>query len=124
MIRDWQEHSLNMDFSHIDTKYGRPSDIDMWYITPSNFLIIGEIKNSKGRFNDGQKALLKRIVDSHKGGGTILYITHNQDVHRGDTIVDVSRCKVSEYYWHGKWRTPKQYTTVNEAFNKLLNGIL
>ena len=43
-----------MDFSHIDTKYGRPSDIDMWYITPSNFLIIGEIKNSKGTFTDGQ----------------------------------------------------------------------
>lgn len=113
-----------MDFQHIDTnKKGRPSDVDMWYLTPNNFLIIGEIKNSKGTFTDGQKALLKKLVDNHKGGGTVLYITHNKDVHKGDTIVDVSQCKVSEYYWNGKWITPRKYTTVNDAFKKLLGGV-
>lgn len=124
MIRNWDEHGLHMDFSNIKVPKGRPSDVDLWYIDRTVFLIIGEIKNAMGTFTDAQRYLLSRLVDNHKGGGTILYITHDKDVHRGDTIVDVSRCKVSEYYWHGKWRTPKQYTTVNEAFNKLLNGIL
>lgn len=113
-----------MDFQNIRTPKGRPSDIDMWYISNTNFLIIGEIKNNKGEFTDAQKWLLTRIVDSHKGGGTILYITHDKDVHKGDRIVDVSQCQVSEYYWHGKWRIPKEPITVQEAFNKLLNGIL
>lgn len=123
MIRDWQEHSLYMDFSNIETPQGRPSDIDMWYITTNGFLIIGEIKNRKGTFTDGQKALLKKIVDRHKGGGTVLYITHNKDVHIGDSMVDVSKCQVSEYYWNGEWIKPREYTTVNDAFKKLTNGV-
>ena len=102
---------------------GKPSDIDMWYITTTGFLIIGEIKNSKGEFTDGQRALLKRVIDNHKGGGTVLYITHNQDVHRGDRVVDVSQCRVAEYYWQGKWRIPQKYTTVNDAFKVLIDGV-
>lgn len=113
-----------MDFANIKTPVGRPSDIDMWYIDKSGFLIIGEIKNAKGTFTDGQRYLLARLVDSHKGGGTILYITHNKDVHQGDTFVDVSQCQVSEYYWHGKWIVPRRYTTVNEAIQKLTSGVL
>ena len=123
MIRNWEEHGLHMDFSNIRVPQGRPSDVDLWYIDRSGFLIIGEIKNAKGTFTDAQKYLLAKLVDNHKGGGTILYITHHRDVHQGDTIVDVSRCKVEEYYWHGKWIKPKQYTTVNEAFDKLLGGV-
>lgn len=124
MIRNWDEHRLNMDFQNIETPSGKPSDIDLWYIAHNNFLIIGEIKNAKGTFNDGQKALLKRLIDNHKGGGTILYITHDKFVQNGDRTVDVAQCKVSEYYWQGKWRTPRQPTTVNEAFKKLLDGVL
>ena len=123
MIRSWAEHQLNMDFSHIDTPCGKPSDVDMWYISKNNFLIIGEIKNEMGYFTDGQRHLLAKLIDNHKGGGTILYITHDKDVHVGDRTVDVSRCQVAEYYWHGKWHVPKQPTTVNEAFTKLLDGI-
>ena len=124
MIRNWQEHELHMDFSNIDTPQGKPSDVDMWYISKTNFLIIGEIKNEKGYFTDSQKWLLARLIDNHKGGGTILYITHDKDVHVGDKTVDVSRCQVAEYYWHGKWYVPKQPITVNQAFAKLLDGIL
>ena len=123
MIRDWQEHNLHMDFSNIATPQGKPSDVDMWYISKTDFLIIGEIKNGKGYFTDGQKNLLKKLIDQHRGGGTVLYITHDKDVHRCDRVVDVSKCYVAEYYWHGKWYVPKKPTTVNEAFAKLLNGI-
>ena len=124
MIRSWAEHQLNMDFSNIETPQGKPSDIDMWYISKTNFLIIGEIKNEMGYFTDSQKWLLAKLIDNHRGGGTILYITHDKDVHKGDRLVDVSKCQVAEYYWHGKWYVPRQPITVNEAFAKLLDGIL
>ena len=123
MIRDWEEHNLHMDFSNINTSPGKPSDVDMWYISKANFLIIGEIKNAKGTFTQGQKYLLTRLIDNHKGGGAILYITHNKDVHKGDKFVDVSKCQVTEYYWQGKWRTPRKPTTVNEAFKVLTEGV-
>lgn len=119
MIRDKQEQTLFMDFHNIETPRGKPSDIDMWYITRENFLIIGEIKNEKGHFSDFQRQMNERLIDSHKGGGTVLYIEHDKDVHKGDLEVDVAKCLVREYLWGGKWVKPQKPTTVNEAFDRL-----
>lgn len=116
MIRSWEEHQLNMDFSMI----GVPCcDIDMVHITRNGRLIIGEIKNRKGIFHEGQKKLLARIVDAHKLGGTVLFITHDNDVHKGDDVVDVSKCLVEEYYWGGEWIIPSEFLTVKDAIRKL-----
>ena len=116
MIRDWSEHQLNMDFSEI----GVPcSDIDMIHVTRKGRLIIGEIKNSKGNFHDGQRRLLAKIVDSYSAGGTVLFITHDKDVHQGDGVVDVSECLVEEYYWGGEWRFPSEFLTVKDAIKRL-----
>ena len=116
MIRDWSEHNLHMDFSKIGVVC---SDIDLIHVTKKNRLIIGEIKNSKGTFKAGQKRLLERIVDNHKYGGTVLYITHDGDVHRGDSIVNIADCLVEEYYWNGEWITPYRFITVEDAMKKL-----
>lgn len=105
-----------MDYSHIGVVC---SDIDLLHVTPRGFLVIGEIKNYKGEFKRGQRALLSKIVDANKYGGTVLFITHDQDVHKGDTIVDVSECLVEEYYWNGEWITPYRFITVGEAMKKL-----
>ena len=110
-----------MNFGNIETPKGHPSDIDMWYITKDNFLIIGEIKNRKGSFTDFQRWMNERLIESHSGGGTVLYIEHDKDVHFGDTEVDVSKCYVKEYLWDGQWIKPQKPTTVNEAF-KILTG--
>ena len=116
MIRSWEEHQLNMDYSNIGVVC---SDIDLFHVTPKGFLIIGEIKNRKGEFKAGQKSLLSQIVDANKNGGTVLYITHDKDVHQGDKTVDVSKCLVEEYYWNGEWITPYRFTTVGDAMKKL-----
>lgn len=105
-----------MDYSRIGVVC---SDIDLFHITPTGFLVIGEIKNFKGEFKRGQKKLLSGIVDSNVNGGTVLFITHNKDVHSGDKVVDVSECLVEEYYWHGEWVTPYKFITVKEAMKKL-----
>lgn len=109
-----------MDFSEIDVPSGHPSDVDMWYITPSGFVIIGEIKNVKGTFTSYQKRLLARFVDGMKNGGTVLYIIHDKDVHMGDRKVNVADCLVQEYYWNGRWIEPKIPTTVNTAIKKIM----
>lgn len=116
MIRDWSEHQLNMDFSQIGETC---SDIDLIHVTKKKRLIIGEIKNVKGIFKDGQKRLLAGIIDAHKGGGAVLYITHDKDVHQGDEVVDVSECLVEEYYWGGEWRFPSEFLTVKDAIKRL-----
>lgn len=105
-----------MDYSHIGVVC---SDIDLFHVTPSGFLILGEIKNHHGCFKTGQKNLLSSLVDNNKNGGTVLYITHDSDVHKGDSIVDVSECLVEEYYWRGEWITPYKFITVKDAMNKL-----
>ena len=116
MIRDWAEKELNMDYSNIGVVC---SDIDLFHVTPTGFLVLGEIKNLKGEFKHGQKALLSKIVDAHKYGGTVLFITHDKDVHSGDKVVDVADCLVEEYYWNGEWITPYRFITVKDAMRKL-----
>lgn len=37
-----------------------PSDIDMFYMCKDNTLIIGEIKNSRGHFGDGQRDIQQK----------------------------------------------------------------
>lgn len=116
MIRDWGEKNLMMDYSNISVVC---SDIDLFHVTRKGFLVIGEIKNLKGEFKAGQRRLLSNLVDANRNGGTVLYITHDKDVHKGDTIVDVSECLVEEYYWNGEWITPYRFITVDEALKKL-----
>ena len=116
MIRDWDEHNLHMDYSNIGVVC---SDIDLLHVTPTGFIIIGEIKNFKGTFKRGQKRLLQKLVDNSTNGGTILYITHDKDVHSGDTIVDVSTCLVEEYYWNKEWVIPYKPITVGDAMKRL-----
>lgn len=111
-IRNWDEQRLCMNFEFISVPC---SDIDMVHVTRSGELIIGEIKNHKGTFGGVQRDMLAGIVDKHAGGGAVLFITHDKDVHFGDTIVDVSRCTVNEIYWNGKWIVPQKHITVNEV---------
>ena len=105
-----------MDYSRICVVC---SDIDLFHVTPTGFLVIGEIKNCKGEFKSGQRRLLSNLVDANKNGGTVLYITHDMDVHKGAEIVDVSQCLVEEYYWKGEWITPYKFITVDDAMRKL-----
>lgn len=120
MIRDWEEHNLHMDFSQIAVPKGKPSDIDMWYILPNGFVILGEIKNHNGQFKPFQKQLLSRLVDELQNGGTILYIIHDKDVHMGATEVNIANCLVQEYYWNGEWIEPQVPITVNNAIKKIM----
>ena len=105
-----------MDFSNIGVVC---SDIDMFHVTKNGKLILGEIKNQTGTFKDGQRKLLAGLVDANRNGGTVLYITHDSDVHKGDKVVDISQCLVEEYYWNGEWITPYRFTTVKDAMRKL-----
>lgn len=105
-----------MDYSRVGVVC---SDIDLFHLTPKGFLVLGEIKNHKGEFGRGQKRLLSKIVDAHKQGGTVLFITHDKDVYSGDRLVNVGECLIEEYYWNGEWITPYKFITVGEAMKKL-----
>lgn len=118
MINNWEHHGLHIDFSNIHCKVGRPSDVDMFYITDTNFLIIGEFKNELGTFKEKQKEILETFIDNYKYNGIIIYATHNKSVENGDTIVDASQCKVEEYYYNREWHRPKSNVIVQDVFNR------
>jgi len=118
MINNWNHHGLNMAFNNIYCQNGKPSDVDMFYITEKKFLIIGEFKNELGTFKQKQKELLETFIDNYRYGGIIIYATHNKSVENGDTEVDVSKCKVEEYYFKKEWHRPKMNITVQDVFNK------
>lgn len=119
MIRNRNEHSLFMDFSKMENeKHHQPSDIDMFYIGKNNTLILGEIKNERGIFSDGQKRLYEKVAKGWRYESLILFITHNKYVQKGDTEVDVANCFVKEYFYKGQWREPKLPTRVYEFIDK------
>lgn len=115
-MKSWEEYKLNMDFGNIGVLC---SDCDLIHMTNGGRLIIGELKNEKGKFYGAQRNLFARIIDGYKHGGTVLYIVHDKDVHNGDEFVDVAACQVKEYYWCGKWIRPKRFITVNEVLERL-----
>ena len=116
MIRNREEFSLFMDFSKMNYGRGQPSDIDMFFIGRDNTLILGEIKNERGTFKDGQRNRLRTIVDNYKYDALIIYITHDKRVEEGDTEVDISSCQVQEIYYkkEKQWRMPRYYTCVGD----------
>ena len=94
-----------------------PSDIDMFYLCKDNTLIIGEIKNERGQFGEGQRKMITKLLNLHKGDAVGLFITHDKFYQKGDRDVDVSRCQVKEIYIKGEneWRFPKYPITVKEV---------
>lgn len=115
-IKNWDYHSLYMDFSSMFDGNDHPSDIDMMYIGKDDFLILGEIKNEKGILQLGQRHLLEDLIKGWHKDGMILYITHNQYWQHGAKSVDVSECQVKEIFYkaYGKWTLPKRETKVRE----------
>ena len=118
MIKNWNYHNLYMDYSSYTNSSNHPSDIDMFYISEDNTLIIGEIKNELGTLKGKQKKLIEKIINGWKYEGIALFIIHNKYVQNGDKMVDVPNCKVKEYYYKNKWHKPKKETKVKDILKK------
>lgn len=120
MIKNWDFHSLHMDFSSMYKGNDHPSDIDMVYLGRNKFLIIAEIKHERGTFTVGQRHLLETLIDGWKFGGMVIYVNHDRMVQHGDTDVDVSECFVKEYYIKGtgRWEKPVRPVQVKQVIEK------
>ena len=119
MIKNWEHFNLAPNFQNIKTLSGKPSDLDMFYLTQEKFMIIGEFKNGDmGKLKNKQKELFETFIDNYKYGGIIIYATHNKTIEQGYKNYDASQCKVEEYYLKGQWRVPKKHTIVQDIFDK------
>lgn len=123
MIKNWNFHNLYMDYSSYTESNKHPSDIDMFYIGKNNTLIVGEIKNEKGKLIGGQRMLYEKICDYWKYDALALFIIHNKYVQNGDKKVDVPNCEVKEYYWKKakKWIIPKDKIIVKDVLERYKN---
>lgn len=119
MINNWQHFNLQPNFQSIKTTCGKPSDVDMFYLTQDKFLILGEFKNGDmGELKSKQKELLETFIDNYANGGIVIYATHHKTIEQGATNYDVSQCEVEEYYFNGSWHKPRKHTIVQDIFNK------
>lgn len=119
MIENWKYHSLYMDFSSMFQGNDHPSDIDMFYLCRDGRLVLGEIKNRKGKLKYGQRKILEELAEGWSNDAVVLYITHNKFYQHGDRKVDVGECRVQEIYYktiHG-WRRPRKPTTVKQVID-------
>lgn len=121
MIKNWDYHNLNIDYSSYTKGNVHPSDIDMMFLCDDKTLIIGEIKNELGELKGKQRELYEDIVNGWKYDGIALFIVHNQYVQYGDTKVDVPECYVKEYYYKGKWNKPHKPIKVKDVLDKYIN---
>lgn len=117
MIRNWDYQTLHMDYSSMFEGNKHPSDIDLLYLGKDGILILGEIKNERGHFKNGQRRLLENIINHWDGDGLILYITHNCYWQNGDRNVNVAECKVREVFFKAEqmWRPPDRPVTVKQV---------
>lgn len=119
MINSWEHFNLQPNFQNILSTRGKPSDLDMFYLTQDKFLIIGEFKNGDmGKLGEKQKELFETFIDNYKNGGIIIYATHHTTIEQGATNYDAAQCEVEQYYLKGQWHKPKRYTIVQDIFDK------
>ena len=130
-IRNWEEKNFVMDFSSMYGDNNHPSDIDLFYIGKDkegrDVLIVGEIKYGNTLIKKGQRHLPEAFVEKYNGTAIILYITHHANIHEGETRVDVSRCRVEQYYYRpngkkGRWVYPREPLTVKDVIDSYRGG--
>lgn len=113
MIKNWEQRNVETDFSSM---YGKkhPMDIDLFYLSEDNTLILGEIKNEIGHLSYGQKSLYEKLCNGWKYNAVFMYIVHNNFVETGSYRIDIPKCKVKYIYYkvNGKigWVEPLSIT--------------
>jgi len=125
MIHDKKAHKLFLDYSSMFDTYIHPIDIDMWYISTDDVVILGEIKNEsyKEESWQSQKKYMTKLLDRISGEVFCLFIVHDKYWQKGDKQVDVPNCIVKEYYYKngsttGKWTKPRKVLYVKEIFER------
>ena len=84
MIHNWDYKNLRLDYSSMFDNTDHPSDIDMFYLTKDETLILGEIKNESynEKYWNNQKKVLQKIIDNYNKEAIYLFIVHDKYVQR------------------------------------------
>lgn len=123
MIKNWELFNKNMHFENIRTGDYQPYDIDLCYIN-SSFMVLGEIKHEYGTFQSWQREKYQTIIDNMNiQNAIVIFITYSEKIEDVVRDIDVSKCKVKEYYLKGLkgWHKPKKPTSVQEVFDYMRN---
>lgn len=124
MINNWEHLNLPIDYFTNAPREKQPSDIDGFRLCEDGTLIILEFKNGvKKEFSKGQKYILKKIIDMHKGDGVGIYAEHNAFVEKNSPPPDAYPLPVQLIYVKGEedWRKPKRPATVGEVYEWYLD---
>ena len=93
-----------------------PTDIDGVIEYQNKAYIFIEIKYKDKDLPYGQKLALERLSnDVIKAGKSSIVLVVEHDIDDTSESVDVSSCKIRNYYFNKKWLIPKNEITVGEA---------
>lgn len=94
-----------------------PTDIDAALEFGGKVLILYELKYGTAKIQRGQMLLLTRIVDSWDGDSALFICRHNTPT---GTDVLLKDCEVTEVYYKGKLKKPKERKTADELTKDFL----
>ena len=116
LIRNKEQVAQAIDF--VGSEWGaiHPSDIDAVLEFDNEFLLLFEVKRAGNNIDKGQRMMLHRICDSWNGKSIVLKGEH--ECNNTETIV-LNECELTEFYYDGKWRTPKFQLSIGSALSIL-----
>lgn len=94
-----------------------PTDVDGLIDFHGKCFVFIELKYLDSELPFGQKLALERIINSLKKPSICIVASHAMQT-RYD--VDVKTCQVREYFFSGKWHTPKETYNVKRMIDEFV----
>jgi len=109
------------DFINLDIG---ATDVDGIIEYKNKAYIFFEIKYKDAKLSLGQRIALERLVnDTAKLGKKSILLVAEHQTHDTADNVDVASCKIRCFFYAGKWTTPDNAITVNDAVTKFLDTL-
>ncbi len=107
------------DYSGLNWGKITPTDIDLFIDFGDRQYIFGELKTQGAEMPYGQQLALERLCNACNKAGKKAFVvvaTHNTPL---DEDIDAENAVIERYFHEGKWRLPKQKTTLRKGIEIL-----
>lgn len=112
-----------INFAGLEYGYNnRPTDIDALFELKNRLYVIVEAKFAGNQMPFGQELALTRLADDlSKIKPTLLILAKHSTP--AEEMVDLASCAVTKVRYQGRWREPKQPTTVREMVDVFIGQV-
>lgn len=117
-IRNRQYAARIQDFSGLQFDRMTPTNIDAFLDFAGRLFVFVEAKYQGAPLSTGQRIAYEHLANAIvKGGGQCTVLIGSYET---DHDIDFARCKVTKYFYRGKWHTPQRVILVRAAIDELV----